>query len=195
MFIISVVAVATLLSTAFCNCSLNPISGSSSAPPISTAADGSTYTVNISGEVIGTDYYLITADFKAELVNNRTSLHLYSEPFSHGRFTVTVLIPRDAVDNDTFHVRILSLDGLATYGESNVTLNDTAHNRNFLVEVLVESPPPNYNGVLIIALVLIFALIMAVYVFFVRWLVGKMILKRAGEIFIEKHTGKKGGDS
>ena len=194
MFIILVVTAATLLTSAFCNCPLISPGNPSVALPISTAADGSTYTVNISGDVIGTDFYLITADFKAELVNNRTGLLLLSEPFGHGVFTVPVLIPRDAVDNDTFHIRVLSLDGLTVYGETNVTLNDTAYNRNFSVEILVLNPPPNYNGILIIVLLVVFALILAMYVFFVRWLVGRMIIKRAGEIMIERQMGKKGGD-
>jgi len=194
MFVILVVTAATLLTSAFCNCPFISPADPSAAPPISTAANGSTYTVNISGEVIGTDFYLITADFKAEIVNNRTDLHLLSEPFGHGRFTVPVVIPRDAVDNDTFHVRVLSLDGSTVYGETNVTLNDTAHNRNFPVEILVVNPPPNYNGILIIVLLVVFALIMAMYIFFVRWLVGRMILKRAGEIMIERQMGKKGGE-
>jgi hypothetical protein len=104
------------------------------------------------------------------------------------------LIPRDAIDNDTFHIRILSLDRLTVYGETNITLNDTAHNRNFPVEILVLNPPPNYNGILMIVLLLVFALILATYVFFVRWLVGRMIIKRAGDIMIERQMGKKGGD-
>jgi hypothetical protein len=195
MFIIIVVTLATLLTSAFCNCPFISPADHSAVPPISMAANGLPFTVNISGEVIGTDFSLITADFKAELVNNRTGLHLLSEPFGHGRFTVPVVIPRDAVDNDTFLARVLSLDGSTVYGETNVTLNDTAHNLNFLVEILVLNPPPNYNGILLIVLVLAFALILAVYVFFVRWLVGKMILKRAGEIMIERQTGKKGGET
>lgn len=194
MFVILIVAATTLLTSAFCNCpsiySVNP----SVASPISTAAIPSTYTINISGEVIGTDYYLITADFRAELVNNRTSLLLLSEPFGHGRFTVPILIPRDAVQNDTFHIRILSLDGLTVYGEANVTLNDTAPDLNFPVEILVLNPPPNYNGIYLIVLLAVFALILATYIFFVRWLVGRMIIKRAGEIMIDRQTGKKGGD-
>jgi hypothetical protein len=194
MFIVLVVTAATLLTSMFCSCPSIFPADSSASPPISTAANGSTYTVNISGDVIGTDYYLITADFRAELVNNRTSLLLLSEPFGHGIFTVPILIPRDAVDNDTFHIRILSLDGLTVYGETNVTLNDTAHNRNFPVEILVLNPPPNYNAILLLVLLIAFALIMAMYIFFVRWLVGRMIVKRAGEIMIRRQIGKKGGE-
>jgi hypothetical protein len=194
MFIILVVAATALITSSFCNCPLISSTDASHAPQMSIAASSSTYTVNISGDVIGTDYYLITADFKAEVINNRTDLHLYSEPFGHGRFTVSIVIPRDAVDNDTFNVRVLSVDGTTVYGETNVTLNDTAHNRDFPVEILVLNPPPNYNGILIIALLLIFALILAGYIFFVRWLIGRMVLKRAGEIMIERQTGKKGGE-
>ncbi|HUW42746.1 MAG TPA: hypothetical protein VMW02_00760 [Thermoplasmata archaeon] len=194
MFIVLVVTAAMLLTSAFCNCPFTSPADPSAVPPISTAANVSTYTVNVSGEVIGTDFYLITADFKAELVNNRTSLRLLSEPFGHGRFTVPVLIHRDAEDNDTFRVRVLSLDGSTVYGETNVTLNDTADNRDFLVEILVVNPPPNYNGILIFVLLLVFALILAMYIFFLRWLIGRMILKRAGEIMINRQTGKKGGE-
>jgi hypothetical protein len=192
MFIILVVTAATLLTSAFCNCPFISSANPSAALPISMAASSSNYTVNISGEVIGTDFYLITAEFKAELVNNRTGLHLLSEPFGHGRFTVPVLIPRDARDNDTFRVRVLGLDGLTVYGETNVTLNDTA--LNFPVEILVLNPPPNYSGILIIVLLIVFALILAMYIFFVRWLIGRMILKRAGEIMIDRQTGRKGGE-
>ncbi len=194
MFLILFVTAATLLTSACLNCPVASSENPFSEPPISTAATGSTYTVNISGDVIGTDFYLITADFKAELTNNRTGLHLYSEPFGHGLFTIPVTIPRDAVDNDTLNIRVLSLDGLTNYGESNITLNDTAHNRNFTVEILVLNPPPNYNGILIVALLIVFALILATYIFFVRWLIGRMVLKRAGEIMIERQTGKKGGE-
>jgi hypothetical protein len=194
MFVILVVTTATLLTGMFCNCPFISSANPSAAQPISTTAIPSPYAVNISGEVIGTDYYLITADLRAEVVNNRTSLLLLSEPFGHGVFTVQVLIPRDAIDNDTFHIRILSLDRLTVYGETNITLNDTAHNRNFPVEILVLNPPPNYNGILMIVLLLVFALILATYVFFVRWLVGRMIIKRAGDIMIERQMGKKGGD-
>jgi hypothetical protein len=194
MFVILVVTAAMLLTSAFCNCPFIYSANPSATPPISTAASSSNYAVNISGEVIGTDYYLITADFRAELVNNRTSLLLLSEPFGHGRFTVPILIPRDAVENDTFHIRILSLDGLTVYGETNVTLNNTSPDKNFPVEILVLNPPPNYNGIYLIVLLVVFALILATYIFFVRWLVGRMIIKRAGEIMIERQTGKKGGD-
>jgi len=194
MFIILVVTATILLTSAFCNCSVISPADPAATPPASTAANGSTYTVNISGDVIGTDYYLITADLRAELVNNRTSLLLLSEPFGHGVFTVPILIPRDAVDNDTFHIRIVSLDRLTVYGETNVTLNDTAHNRNFPVEILVLNPPPNYNGIYLIVLLVAFALIMAMYIFFVRWLVGRMIVKKAGEIMIRRQMGKRGGD-
>jgi len=194
MFVILVVTAATLLTSAFCNCPFVSHADSSVYPPISTAASVSNYTVNISGEVIGADYYLITADFMVEIINNRTNYSLFSEPFGHGRFTVPVVIHRDAEDNDTFHVRVLSLDGLTVYGETNVTLNDTAHNSNFSVEILVVNPPPNYNGILIIVLLLIFALILAMYVFFVRWLIGRMILKRARQIMIDRQVGQKGGE-
>ena len=192
MFVILVVTAATLLTSIFCNCPFISSANPSAVLPTSMAASSSNYTVNISGEVIGTDFYLITADFKAELVNNRTGLHLLSEPFGHGRFTVPVLIPRDAWNNDTFRIRVLSLDGSTVYGETNVTLNDTA--RNFPVEILVLNPPPNYNGIIIIVLLVVFALILAMYIFFVRWLIGRMILKRAGEIMIDRQTGRKGGE-
>jgi len=194
MFVILVVTAATLLTSAFCNCPFIYSANPSAASPISTAATPSSYTVNISGDVIGTDYYLITADFRAELVNNHTSLLLLSEPFGHGVFTVPVLIPRDAVENDTFHIRILSLDGSTVYGEANVTLNNTSPDKNFPVEILVLNPPPNYNGIYLIVLLAVFALILATYIFFVRWLVGRMIIKRAGDIMIERQIGKKGGD-
>ena len=194
MFVILVVTAATLLTSAFCNCPFIYSANPSATSPISTAASSSNYTVNISGEVIGTDYYLITADFRAELVNKNTSLLLLSEPFGHGRFTVPISIPRDAVENNTFHIRILNLDGSTVYGETNVTLNNTSPDKNFPIEILVLNPPPNYNGIYLIVLVVVFALILATYIFFVRWLVGRMIIKRAGEIMIERQTGKKGGD-
>lgn len=192
MLIMLIVAAVTLLTSACINTPLIPSAEIST--PISTAANGSTYTVNISGDVIGTDYYLITADFKAEIINNRTSLHLFSEPFGHGHFTIPVQIPRDADENDTFNVRVLSLDGTTVYGETNVTLNNTAPGKNYPVEILVVNPPPNYNGILILVLLVAFALIIAMYIIFVRWLIGRMVIKRASEIMIDRQMGKKGGE-
>jgi hypothetical protein len=194
MFIILVVTAATLLTSALCNCPFVSPANPSAALPISTAANGSPYFVNISGDVIGTNHYLIFADFRAELVNNRTSLLLLSEPFSQGTFTVPILISRDAVDNDTFHIRILSIDRLTIYGEANVTLNDTAHNRNFPIEILVVNPPPNYSGIIALVLLIVFALIIAFFILFMSRFVDRMAIKRASEIMIRRQIGKKGGD-
>jgi hypothetical protein len=193
MFII-VVAAAALLTSAFCNCPLVSHANPSDALPISTAANSSPYFVNISGDVIGTNHYLIFADFRAELVNNRTSLLLLSEPFGNGTFTVPIKIPRDAVDNDTFHIRILGLDRSTVYGEANVTLNDTSHNQNFPVEILVMNPPPSYSGIILLVLLIVFALIMAFFILFLSRFVDRMAVKRASEVMIERQTGKKGGD-
>jgi hypothetical protein len=184
-------AVATALS---CNCTLLTLAGPLSSSPIQIEAGGSNYTVNVTGEVIDTDGFLVIADFSVELINNRTDLRLQSEPFGYGVFRVPVVIPLDALENDTLTVRVLSLDGQTVYGTSYLKLNDTAPDRAFFVQVLVENPPPNYNGLLIIILVIIFALILAGYIISLKWFIGRTVMKRANETMIDKQMRRGGGE-
>ena len=197
VFVVLLAVTAAVMTAASCNCTLLPLAGPVSFSPIQIEAAGSNYTVNVTGEVIDTDGFLVIADFSVELINNRTDLRLQSEQFGYGVFRVPVVIPKDALENDTLTVRVLSLDGQTVYGTSYLKLNDTAPDRAFFVQVLVENPPPNYNGLLIVILVIIFALILAGYIIFMKWLIGRMVMKRADEILIKRQRrggGEGGGE-
>jgi len=192
---IVIFAIATAAMTAIsCNCPLTFVVDSVAPSPIQISASGSNFTVNVTGEVVDVDGFLVFADFYAELINNRTDLRLQSAPFGEGVFHVPIVIPRDAIDNDTFTVRVLSRDGQTVYGTSYLKINNTAPDQEFPVMVVVENPPPNYNGLLVIVLLIIFALILAAYIFFVRWLIGRMVIKRANEIMIDKQMRRGGGE-
>ncbi len=188
---LTVVLMMIAISSLFCGSSSVSIIERPQHLPALAEASGTNYTVNITGEVIGTDFFLVTADFIANVTNNRTGHTFQSDQFGHGRFTVTLRIPLDAVDNDSLTVTVLSPDEKTVYGTSYLKLNDTSPGKEYPVSVLVVSPPPNYSGILLVVLVIIFALILAAYIFFVRWYISRIIMRRAAEIMIEKE--KKGG--
>lgn len=198
LFVVLFASAVTLLAGALCNCTGIYASSENPASPVLTSADGSTLTVYISGDVVDTDGFLVTADFLAEAINNRTDQHILSDLFGHGRFQIPIIIPIDAVDNDTFMVRVVSLDQTVVYGTTNVTLANTNHTVDYAVEILVLNPPPNYNGVLLIVLVLAFAGILAAYIVFTKWMITRMVLKKVRQTSIReqrrRREGEGGGD-
>ena len=143
-------------------------------------------TVNITGEVIGTDGWRIVNEFLAVAINNETGEESPPEYVVMGLFTIAIQVPTFAIDNATIDIRILSPDLATLYANATLKLNNTNHTSSYFLKLTVANPPPNYNGLLLIVLVLVFALILAGYILFTKWLVAQAVLRRANEIMIEK---------
>lgn len=152
-----------------------------------SALSASNRTVNITGQVFGTDNYYVVADFVAVAVNNATGERVKSNPFNSGQFLISFKTPAFATDNQTLWVQVLSIDEKTNYGNASLKLGNLNHTSSYPVLVTVYNPPPNYNLLLVIILMLLFSLILASYILFTKILVAKAIMRRANEIMIERN--------
>jgi len=152
-----------------------------------TAESVANRTVNITGQVFGTDNYYVVADFVAVAVNNATGVKVQSNPFSNGQFVISFKTPAFATDNQTLWIQVLSIDKNTNYGNESLKLNNLNHTSSYSVLITVFNPPPNYNFLLVIVLMFLFALILASYILFTKYLVAKAIMKRAEEIMIKRN--------
>lgn len=158
------------------------------APALAEAIDS--HTINITGEVIDTEGYLIVSDFVAAAVNNATGKHVLSNTFNSGQFVMQLNVPDFAEDNQTIDIQVLSLDGSVVYGNASLRLVNLNHTSAYPVTVSVANPPPNYNWLLIILLILGFSLVLSGYILFTKWLIRQTVLKRANEIMIQRNLGE-----
>jgi hypothetical protein len=144
-------------------------------------------TVNITGQVFGTDKYYVIADFIAVAVNNATGVRVQSNPFNNGQFVISFKTPGFATENQTLWVQVLSIDEKTNYGNASLKLNDLSHTSSYSVLITIFNPPPNYNLLLLIILVFLFSLILASYILFTKYLVARAVMKRTREIMIERN--------
>lgn len=185
----ALISAASLLVLSIFSC-IAPDAGAAVPDPLAPAsAEATSHSITISGEVKDSDGFFIVSDFVAAAVNNATGLRILSDPFSDGRFTIRFSVPGFAQDNQTIDVQVLSPDGSTLYGITSVLLSNTNHTSIFPVVVSVANPPPNYNWLIVIVLLMIFSLIWAGYILFTKWLVGQAVLRRASDIMIQRTQG------
>lgn len=147
----------------------------------------------ISGIVIDSRGYLVIAPFRVILRNLDMDKFKDGGTFQEGRFNVSFDIPSFATENDTLRIEITSTDGKIKYGNTTLLLTYLNSTTTYEVEVLIVNPPPSYSWVWVIIFVLAFGLILAGYAIFTRWLIGKIILRRADQIRLEEWKRKGGG--
>jgi hypothetical protein len=147
------------------------------------------HSVNVTGQVIDSEGYRILSDFVAVAVNNATGDRVLSNAFNTGEFRVTIYVPGFADDNQTIYVQVMSKDQKTIYGGRALVLSDLNHTSAYALTVTVPNPPPNYNALILIFLFLLFALILAGYILFTKWLVRRAVLMRADDIMIKRSGG------
>jgi hypothetical protein len=174
-----------------CSCPAIQIGGLAPAAPALIEAAG--HDINITGEAVGTDGYLILSDFVAAAVNS-TGKRTLSDQFGAGQFTIQLNVPGFAQDNETITIQVLSPDGNTLYGNTSLKLVNSNHTSVYAVEILVANPPPNYNGLLLVIFLVVFSLILAGYILFTKWLIGQAVLKRADEIMLRRGVDQGGTD-
>lgn len=182
--------VAIIISASSINPAAQPVAGSGVSP---AHASASVPAINISGQCVDSEGFLVVAEFVALAVNVTNHLNL-SQHFGGGAFLIQ--IPRDvAQDNETIAIRVLSTDLKTLYGNATLKLNNLSNTSEYFVSVVILNPPPNYSALWVLAFMLMFAGIFAGYIFFMRWFIGRMVLKRAGEIMLrdDQRRHREGG--
>jgi len=182
-----ILAVFVCASFMMCGCLFVQMCGWEPTAPASIEAAG--HDINITGEVLGTDGYLIVSDFVAAAVNS-TGGRTLSNQFSAGQFTIELNVPGFAKDNQTIDIQVLSPDGKTLYGNTSLKLANSNNTPVYAVEIMVANPPPNYNGLMLLIMLLVFSLILAGYILFTKWLVGQAVISRADEILLKRGMGQ-----
>ena len=190
-FVISICAL--LLSSALCNCPIILAEDTSEEYSFNVSAgNDQVKTVNISGEVVDRRDYLVVAPFRANIANPANDQYLNAK-FSEGRFNISIQIPTFAQENQTLIINITSEDGAIEYGSSQLVLTNVNSTSTYEIEILIANPPPNYSWIWIIIFVFTFGLILAGYAVFTRWMIGRMVLKKADRIQLDEWKRKGGG--
>lgn len=147
----------------------------------------------ISGIVINSKGYLVISPFRVIIKNLNMDKFKDGGTFEEGRFNVSFDVQFFATENDTLRIEITSTDGKIQYGNTTLLLANLNSTTTYEVEVLIVNPPPSYSWVWVVIFVLAFGLILAGYAIFTRWLIGKIILRRADQIRLEEWKRKGGG--
>lgn len=185
-------SVVTMVAGMFCNCPYAPVVGA--AGPIAGIDSASNNTVYINGIAIDAKTgYLVIASFRVIVKNIDTDQFKDGGLFDDGHFNVSISIPAFAEENQTLRVEVTSPDGKIQYGNTTLVLTNVNPTSIYEVTVSINSPPPSYSWVLVIVFVIAFGLILAGYAIFTRWMVGKMVLRRADQIRLEEWKRKGGG--
>jgi hypothetical protein len=185
----------SLASMLMCSC-ISPQVGAASPQgyaPASVEAVA-THAINITGEVVDVDGFLIVSEFIAVAENSGNGKRVISEAFYEGRFQLTLYVPGFADDNQTIDIQVLSPDQQTVYGNKSLLLANLNETYGYPIVIKVANPPPNYSWLILIICVVIFSLILAGYILFTKWLVGQAVLRRADEIMIKRRMGEENFD-
>jgi len=188
-FAIIVAISAVILVSASCNCPAIILGQS----PIGISADaGENRIVNITGSVVDTRRYLVVAPLIVIVTNPDNASYITSE-FDRGIFTVPIAVPSFAEENQLLYINVTSEDGAIQYGGTVLLLTNVNTTDEYPVEIIIENPPPNYSWVWVIIFIVVFSVILASYALFTRWMVGKIVLRRASEIRLREWKKRGGG--
>lgn len=191
MIRLNAVLSAFLISTALALTAVCPAGSADNdqlASHLSISSATTNRTINISGEIVDTEGWRIVDDFIVIAVNNVTSEKTTPKYSDRGAFTIQIQVPAFAEDNQSVEIRILSTDQLTLYANTTLRLNNTNHTSSFYVKMIVANPPPNYNWLIIVLLLIVFSCILASYILFTKWLVAQAVLRRANEIMIKRYS-------
>lgn len=187
-------AVVAILAGAFCNCPYPSVVSIPDQVADTVSSSGvNDSTKYILGITIDTKGYLVIPPFRVIVKNLDTDQFKDGGTFEGGQFNVSITVPTFARENHTLRIEITSTDGKMQYGNTTLLLTNVNATTIYEVEVLIPNPPPSYSWVWVIVFVLAFGLILAGYAIFTRWLVGKMVLRRADQIRLEEWKRKGGG--
>jgi len=62
------------------------------------------------------------------------------------------------------------------------------------IEIFIANPPPDYSWLWIVVFIVIFGGILAGYAMFTRWMITKMVVRRANEIRLDEWKRHGGGN-
>jgi len=172
--------IVIMLAMLACSCMPSQLPSPASAEAVTA------HTVKINGEVVSTDNYLIVSDFVAVAENKANGMKALSAPFNEGKFSIDIVVPEFADDNQTIYIQVLSLDQKTVYGNKSLVLADLNETSVYAVSITVASPPPNYSALFLIVGILVFAIILASYILFTKWLIAQAVLRRANEIMLRR---------
>lgn len=186
-------SIITITAGILCDCPSPSIAYTNDGLADIASAGGLNKTVYISGIAIDTRGYLVIAPFRVIVRNVATDQFKDGGTFQEGRFNVSIDVPAFAQENQTLRIDITSPDGKIQYGNTTLLLTNLNAISMYEVSVTIASPPPSYSWVWVIIFVIAFGLILAGYAMFTRWLVGKLVLRRADQIRLEEWKRKGGG--
>jgi len=187
-------SVMTISAGMFCNCPFASVVGT--AGPIAgiDSVSGLNKTVYINGIAIDAKTgYLVIASLRVIVKNDDTDQFKDGGLFDDGHFNVSISIPTFAEENQTLRIEVTSPDGKILYGNTTLLLTNLDSTTVYEATVSIKSPPPNYSWVWVIVFVIAFGLILAGYAIFTRWMIGKLVLRRADQIRLEEWKRRGGG--
>lgn len=192
IFVLSI-SLVMLISLGSCGC-VSLITSDSSFNATAANDGNESLAIVIEGFAVDDELFRVTASFTAVLKNNETGQSL-SKDFKNGSFWFTVDVPDWAGLDDELYLDIRGDDGERSYGHLTFTLNETNYyvSETFRhVEVYIADPPANYNKLLVFVLIMALAGFLALWALFARWMLMKIVAKRAEDILIEdmKHEGE-----